>query len=306
MDPVVYRGRFAPSPTGPLHMGSVFTALAGFLQARAQNGQWLLRIDDLDSVRTLPGAGDSILETLDTLGLQWDETVTYQSDHLALYREALDRLNNEGLLYPCTCSRKSLSDAQNERQNSTAVVETNSRLYPGFCAQRKQNPSSPHALRVKARETVCFVDRLQGLRSYSLPEITGDFILRRRDGIFAYHLATVMDDQHAQITETLRGMDLLDATACQIHLKNLLGIPIGTYCHIPSLVDAAGIKYSKQTGAPAVDGQKPAPVLIKLLMLLQQNPPPELSTASAPEILQWAVAHWDIEKLRDIAVIRYP
>jgi glutamyl-Q tRNA(Asp) synthetase len=302
----VYRGRFAPSPSGPLHIGSVCTALAGYLQARAQNGQWLLRIDDLDGVRTLPGAGDSIIETLDTLGLHWDGAITYQSDHLALYQKALDRLDSKGLLYPCTCSRKSLSDALNLCQNSIAALETGPRPYPGFCAQHKQNPNAPHALRVKARETIGFVDGLQGQCSYSLPETTGDFILQRKDGIFAYHLATVIDDQHAQITETLRGIDLLDATACQIHLKNLLDIPIGAYLHIPVLVDPQGIKYSKQTGAPAVDLKNPPLLMWQLLGLLKQNPPLELAEASVEEILEWGVVHWDTDRLRGIVAVQYP
>jgi glutamyl-Q tRNA(Asp) synthetase len=263
-----------------------------------------LRIDDLDTPRIFPGATGDILKTLDTLGLHWDAAVTCQSDSLELYREALYKLEGEGLLYPCTCSRKSLDDAQNVRRDNAATLETSARPYPGFCAERKQNPALPHALRVKARETVSFVDKLQGARSYSLPETTGDFILRRKDGIIAYHLATVVDDYHAQITETLRGIDLLEATACQIHLKNLLSIPTGVYLHIPVLVDARGMKYSKQTGAPAVNVKNPEQLLVKLLALLQQNPPPELSGAPVTEILQWGIAHWNVDKLRDIAAIR--
>ncbi|WNV04889.1 tRNA glutamyl-Q(34) synthetase GluQRS [Candidatus Methylospira mobilis] len=284
----------------------MFTALAGFLQARSQNGLWLLRIDDLDAPRTFPGAADGILQTLDALGLQWDGAVAYQSKHLPLYREALDLLDSKGLLYPCTCSRKSLGEAQPVRQENSSAPETGPRPYPGFCALRKQNPDLPHALRVKARDTISFIDHLQGPLSYSLPDTTGDFILRRKDGIIAYHLATVIDDYHAQITETLRGIDLLDSTACQIHLKNLLGMPVGDYLHIPVLVDAQGVKYSKQTGATAVDSGNPAQLLLQLLALLKQNPPLELSDASAMEILRWGVAHWDIDQLRNIAAIRYP
>lgn len=283
----------------------MFTALAGFLQARSQNGLWLLRIDDLDTQRILPGAADGILRTLDALGLQWDGAVAYQSDHLPLYRDALDLLDSKGLLYSCTCSRKSLSEAQAVRRENSSTPETGSRPYPGFCAQRKPPSDVPHAIRVKARASISFADRLQGPRNYSLPDTTGDFILRRKDGIIAYHLATVIDDYHAQITETLRGMDLLDSTACQIHLKNLLGIPTGHYLHIPVLVDAQGVKYSKQTGATAVDTGNPARLFLQLLELLKQSPPLELSDASAMEILQWGVAHWDINRLRDSAAIRY-
>lgn len=285
-----YRGRFAPSPTGPLHIGSVFTALTGFLQARANNGAWLLRIDDLDSYRTVPGAADGILATLEQLGLHWDAAVTYQSDNLELYREALNTLERAGHTYRCTCSRRTLR----QTENAPNQVQP----YPGYCEKLNPDPTHPHAVRVKARATIDFTDRLQGLRSYTLPITTGDFILRRRDGIIAYHLATVIDDHQAQITETLRGMDLLDATACQIHLKNLLAIPDSDYLHIPILVDSQGNKYSKQTGAQAVDTTNPVELLLKLLYLLRQNPPAELSVASVEEILTWAIQCWDISKLK--------
>lgn len=279
-----YRGRFAPSPTGPLHLGSLYTALAGFLQARQQQGQWLVRIDDIDTPRCVPGAADRILRTLERFGLHWDAEIHYQSRQLESYQQALQTLEEQGRLYPCVCSRKSL--------------ESSGPVYSGRCRGRRLDLTQAHALRVEVHHhPIEFKDRIQGCYRQNLASSFGDFIVRRRDGFYAYQLAVVVDDHQAGVTEVLRGADLLDNTPRQIHLQRLLGYPSPAYAHIPILVDSRGHKLSKQTGAPPVDGTDPGLVLHTLLKLLGQAPPKEIERAPVEEILGWAISHWSIEKI---------
>ncbi len=279
-----YLGRFAPSPTGPLHFGSLFTALAGYLEARSRGGQWHLRIEDLDTPRCAPGAADAILRTLERFGLHWDGEVVYQSRRREIYEAAIAKLRRDGRLYPCRCSRKDLEPA--------------GPVYPGHCRRRSVDPSRPHALRIRIDPTpIAFHDRLQGRQVWRLTEQCGDFVVRRRDGIHAYQLAVVIDDAELGVTEVLRGSDLLDSTARQIHLQRCLDLATPSYCHIPVLVDGSGHKLSKQTGAPAVDGRDPGPVLFTLLRWLRQDPPAELRQAPAGTVLEWAVGHWRLERL---------
>lgn len=289
-----YRGRFAPSPTGPLHLGSLYTALAGFLQARKRGGQWLLRIDDLDPYRSLPGTCDRIQSALEACGLHWDGAIVHQARRAEPYRSALDRLRASGLLYPCLCSRRDLSQGS-----------TTSSSYPGFCRGREFSPDlAPHAIRIAtAGIRISFRDRLQGPCTQNLETEAGDFVLFRRDRVYAYHLATVVDDAEQGITEVLRGQDLLDSTPRQIFLQQRLGLPTPEYAHIPILVDGHGRKLSKQTFAPEASTRKPGPLLFHLLCLLNQFPPRELATAPAAEILSWAIPHWDISRLRGIAQV---
>ena len=293
----VYRGRFAPSPTGPLHLGSLYTALAGYLQAKARGGQWLLRIDDLDPHRTVSNSADRIRYTLEALGLHWDGPVLYQSQRTEHYRAALAELRSAGWVYPCTCSRKELALASGE--NSLSPV------YPGFCRSRREpTPHEPHALRIiTAGIRISFLDRLQGTVTQDLATEIGDFILFRRDHVYAYHLATVIDDAEQNITEVVRGLDLLDSTPRQIHLQQRLGLPTPGYAHIPILVDDGGRKLSKQTLAPEAEIRHPGAVLYRLLSLLKQNPPADLASASAAEALGWALGHWDIARLRGMSRI---
>lgn len=280
-----YRGRFAPSPTGPLHIGSLYTALASYLQAKAMDGTWLLRIDDIDPPRTVPGSADKIRRTLEALGLCWDGPALCQSQRGEAYRAALARLEADGLIYPCTCSRKDLDGHA---------------VYPGFC--RSRAPGSvreSHALRiVTAGVRIAFEDRVRGRVEQNLETEVGDFILYRRDRVFAYHLATVLDDAEQGITDVLRGLDLLDSTPRQIYLQQRLGLPEPTYAHIPILVDSQGQKLSKQTFAPEAETRDPGGVLFRLLNLLNQDPPAELTTAPAPALLAWAVEHWDLARLQ--------
>lgn len=286
-------GRFAPSPTGALHLGSLCTALASFLDARSQNGFWYLRIDDLDTARNVQGAADDILKTLDTLGLHWDGEVFYQTRHLSVYRQIIDDLLKQQLVYPCSCSRKDL------------IIDGNGVLfYPGTCRNHPVHSNTEHALRVKTDDRVLlFEDELQGSISQCLLERGGDFIVRRKDQIIAYQFAVVVDDWLQKITRVVRGADLLLETPKQIYLQQLLNFSSPKYQHVAVLTDSSGNKLSKQTLAPAVDVDKPQHVIFKLLTLMRQNPSVELLDLTVTELLDWAISHWNPHSLKSIASI---
>lgn len=287
LDKQPYIGRFAPSPTGPLHFGSLYTALASFLQARSQQGLWLLRIDDLDTPRNRKGSADSILKTLDSFGLHWDDSVVYQSQYLDVYHEILDNLVKDKLIYPCTCSRKTL----------TAI-------YSGVCRDKRTLPKSPYSQRIKTDNCfIAFKDELQGLISHNLSEQHGDFILKRKDQIIAYQFAVVIDDDRQCINHVVRGYDLLDSTPRQIYLQQVLGLVTPDYMHVPVIMDEQGNKLSKQTLATAVDVKKPDAVIFELLTLLKQNPPSELQHAPSTELLRWAIEHWNPALLKNCRAI---
>jgi glutamyl-Q tRNA(Asp) synthetase len=287
LDKLPYIGRFAPSPTGPLHLGSIYTALASFLQARSQQGLWLLRIDDLDTPRNIKGSADSILKTLDAFGLHWDNSVVYQSQTLDVYHEILDQLVKHKLIYPCTCSRRTL----------TAI-------YSGVCRDKQTLPNSPYSLRIKTdNRIISFKDELQGFISHNLAEQHGDFILKRKDQVIAYQFAVVIDDDKQGINHVVRGVDLLDSTPRQIYLQQILGLVTPDYMHIPVIIDEQGYKLSKQTRATAVDLKKPHAVIFELLALLKQNPPSELQHAPSTELLNWAVEHWNPAMLINLRAI---
>ncbi len=242
----------------------------------------------------MPGAAASILRTLERFGLHWDGSVLYQSQRSEAYRHALDLLDEKGLLYSCICTRKALRrSAETSAQRSAA--------YPGHCRDKKINRQLPHALRIKTTaRLICVDDQLQGRIEQNLAEEPGDFIVRRRDQVFAYQLAVVIDDHKQNITEVLRGSDLLDSTPRQVYLQQCLDLPTPDYLHVSVLVDRRGDKLSKQTHAPAVDEKKPAEVFFYLLSRLNQSPPVELKRAAPSELLEWAVAHWDISRLRPV------
>jgi glutamyl-Q tRNA(Asp) synthetase len=296
-DKQTYIGRFAPSPTGPLHLGSLYTALAGFLDARSHQGKWLLRIDDLDKPRNVEGAADSILKTLEIFGLAWDDSVAYQSQSLDVYNGILDRLTAKQLSYPCVCSRKTLAAVHAEASLSD--------VYPGLCRDRMISPDVPYALRIKTDTgIISFRDRLQGLVSDNLAEQHGDFVIKRKDGIIAYQFAVVIDDHLQQVNQVVRGVDLLESTPKQIYLQQILGLATPEYMHVPIIVDRQGYKLSKQTLATAVDIKNPQSVIFELLVLLQQNPLHELAKASLTELLAWAIAHWNPASLKNLRAIR--
>ncbi|OUS10017.1 tRNA glutamyl-Q(34) synthetase GluQRS [Gammaproteobacteria bacterium 53_120_T64] len=284
-----YIGRFAPSPTGPLHKGSLLAALASFLDARANDGQWLLRIEDLDPPREVPGAADRILRQLDQHGLHWDGPVLYQSSRLPAYQDALQQLSHRGLLYACDCNRTRL--------------RTLGGCYDGSCRSNKintaaANPSQSHAVRVQLPNpcSISLDDLIQGSLQFDLNK-SGDFILWRRDQLPAYQLACSLDDAYQGISHVIRGSDLLDSTPRQMHLLQCLGIKIPQYAHIPVLSNAQGEKLSKQNHAPALNLHKAQANLLDCLELLGFSGPPELSKASIPQVLTWAIEHWQLNKI---------
>ena len=256
-----YRGRFAPSPTGPLHFGSLVTAAASYLDARVAGGSWIVRMEDLDRERVQPGAADGILATLERFGFEWSGPVLWQSRRSQEYQEALERLKAGGLVYPCGCTRKEVGGPR----------------YPGICARGLPPGKAARAWRVRTTAAaVEFVDRLQGPQSQRLGEVSGDFVVLRADGLFAYHLAVVVDDGAQGITDVVRGADLLDETQRQIHLQQLLGVATPRYLHVPVATDAHGAKLSKQTRAPALDPLRASEQISAALRFLGQQPPLEL------------------------------
>lgn len=276
-----YAGRYAPSPTGPLHFGSLVAALASWLDCRQAGGRWLLRMEDLDSARVRPGAADTILRQLEAFGLHWDGEVVFQSRRAALYEEAFRKLR--GHVYPCTCSRRELEDS--------ALAIDGARVYPGTCrAGAAVNGRAP-AQRVRTGgEPVRFSDRLQGEQSQVLERDVGDFVLRRADGVFSYQLAVVVDDAAQGVTDVVRGADLLLSTARQIWLQRLLGVPTPRYLHVPVAVNAGGEKLSKQTRAPDAR-REDIPAALRFLGL---HPPADAAPA---ELLAWALGAWGVERV---------
>jgi len=261
-----YRGRFAPSPTGPLHFGSLVAAVGSYLQARTHGGQWFVRIEDLDPPREVPGAADDILRTLEAFGFEWDGEVMYQSRRQAAYEAALEKLRRAGALYACGCTRREIADS--------SVHGIEGPVYPGTCRAGLAPGKSARAWRVRVDGAVIeFDDLLQGKQHCPLATDIGDFVVKRPNGLFAYQLAVVVDDAEQGITEVVRGADLLHSTARQIHLQYLLGLPTPRYLHLPVVLNEQGEKLSKQTFATPIDSANPLPVLRQTLKLLGQTPP---------------------------------
>jgi len=288
-----YRGRFAPSPTGPLHMGSLVAATASYLQARANHGVWLLRIEDIDPPREIAGAAERIIDSLEAHGFHWHGPVRWQSANFAEYHAAAEQLFADGFAYRCTCSRKDV------RLSALALGPTG-HIYPGTCRHRRHRARSqqPTALRLRTENSFLqFDDVLQGLISGDVNETIGDFVIRRNDGLIAYSLAVVVDDARQGITEIVRGCDLLDFTVAQIKLQQVLELPTPVYMHVPVVINERGQKLGKRTGAHAIDDQRPAANLRTALRILNQNPPADLTNAGTDAIWTWATEHWQPEKL---------
>lgn len=285
MQPSTVRGRFAPSPTGPLHFGSLIAAVASYLDARSQQGNWLVRIEDLDLPRQMPGAADIILRTLEAYGFEWDGEVLYQSQRDRYYQDALHVLSARGLLYPCSCSRKEIADS--------ATHGIDGLVYPGTCRDGLAPGKQARAWRIKVDEQpVFFHDAVQGEICQILARDIGDFVLKRADGLFAYQLAVVVDDHLQGITHIVRGADLLDSTPRQIFLQQALGYTTPHYLHVPVAANAAGEKFSKQTLAQPLDSRHRSEDLWQVLAFLGQSPPSELQQSSHTDIWQWAMQHW--------------
>ena len=286
----LYRGRFAPSPTGPLHFGSLLAALGSFLEARAQGGEWLLRMEDVDAPRCSLAAADSILRTLEAFGFAWDGEVVWQSRRAAAYAAALEKLQQAGRVFPCACTRKELADS--------TLAADGAALYPGTCRKGLPAGKPARAWRVRVDAArIAFDDAVQGHIESDLAREAGDFILLRADGLFAYQLAVVVDDAVAGITQVVRGTDLLLSTPRQIFLQQCLGLSTPAYAHLPVAVNAAGEKLSKQTQAPPLDEHRPGPALWAALHCLGQAPPPELRAAGGAELWRWARANWQLRRV---------
>jgi len=268
----MYVGRFAPSPTGALHFGSLVAALASWLDARSARGRWLVRIEDLDAPRAQRGAPEEIVGTLEELGLTWDGPVFYQSRRSALYRQALEKLWNQ--TYWCGCTRREIADS------SLGLAADGAQIYPGTCRNGIAPGKAPRALRIRTtNEAITFADRVQGPQQQILERDVGDFVLYRADEQFAYQLAVVVDDAEQDVTDVVRGADLLDSTPRQIYLQRLLGYPQPRYLHVPAAVNAAGEKLSKQTGAAAIDVSRRGHELRRALAFLGQPQTDDLTAA---------------------------
>lgn len=296
-EPVRYVGRFAPSPTGPLHFGSLVAAVASYLQARVNDGLWLLRIEDIDPPREQPGASKEIIDALERYGFEWDGDVIFQSENSEAHEAALASLIDRNLAYRCQCSRRDLAEAA---RGALGVI------YPGTC--RNGCDSDDAAIRLLTNDLeIAFDDLLQGRITQHLESESGDFIIRRRDGLIAYHLAVVVDDKIQGVTEIVRGIDLMDSTPRQIWLQQLLGYPTPTYAHIPVITHADGDKLSKLTGAPGLSMHDVEKTLIEALNALHQQPPADLAQSTPEEIWSWAVKNWQLGKISGLkAIIKTP
>jgi glutamyl-Q tRNA(Asp) synthetase len=290
MAPQGYRGRFAPTPSGPLHFGSLVAAMASYLDARSHDGAWLVRMEDVDPPREMPGSADRILRTLEALGFQWEGPVMYQSQRGEAYRAALSELHRLGLIYRCACSRKTLSEGARRGVDGP--------VYPGTCRdQAVANGSAALRLRVPEGRIV-FDDAVQGRVACDPVQECGDFVLQRADGVYAYQLAVVVDDADQAITHIVRGADLLTSSPRQIVLQQALSLPSIRYAHLPVVLDEHGDKLSKQTLAAPVDDERPLAALKASACFLGLTPPADL--VNPDEFWRWAIAGWPSRIVRPV------
>jgi len=283
-----YRGRFAPSPTGPLHFGSLLAAVASYLQARSQSGAWLLRIDDIDPPREISGAADDIIATLDSHGFEWDEPILWQSRRLDYYRSRTNSLLADDLAFRCTCSRQDVRASGNHGRSGP--------IYPGNCRNKQLTSIDAPAAAIRARAGgghVRFEDAARGAQERLAQRDYGDFIVQRRDGLPAYNMASVADDAAQGITEVVRGVDLLESTAIQIRLQQMLNYPTPAYMHLPLALNSAGQKLSKQNSALSVSTLDRSYNILNCLSFLEQNPPAELKGAGLAKVWDWGIQNWD-------------
>ena len=285
----LYRGRFAPSPTGPLHQGSLLAAVASWLDARARGGTWLIRMEDLDGPRVVPGAARDILATLAGFGLLPDEPVLYQSGRMAAYQAALESLAARGLAYRCQCSRSQIHGPYDGRCRDLGITR----------------PDSAWRLRLDPDAVLDFEDRIQGHVQFGAASL-GDPVLVRRDGLAAYQLAVVVDDAFQGITDVVRGADLLESTAWQIALARALDLPVPSFAHVPLLTEPDGTKLAKSRRSLSIAGLAPAPVLLATLEILGLHPPEPLKAATVSDILHWAVQHWSPQVVAAVRAVRLP
>ena len=275
-----YTGRFAPSPTGPLHFGSLTAALASYLDARAAAGNWLVRIEDIDPPREQPGASTLILKALEAYGLHWDSEVLYQHSRLDAYQTALSALQKMEMAYPCICTRKQLASYLPS--------------YPGFCRSRTDTANQPYGIRFNGQDqALSFDDRIQGRTTFSLKEL-GDFVIFRKDGLFAYQLAVTVDDEYQGITDIVRGIDLIDSTPRQMALQRTLGYSTPRYAHLPVITNESGDKLSKQNKADALPLDNPQPTLLLAMKALGLPIDHTVQNATLEDMLIWAQNQWSL------------
>ncbi|MDY6946750.1 MAG: tRNA glutamyl-Q(34) synthetase GluQRS [Pseudomonadota bacterium] len=296
--PSIYRGRFAPSPTGPLHFGSLVAAVGSYLCARQAGGEWLLRIEDLDTPREVPGSADLIIRSLDALGFEWTGSILRQSSRREAYEAATQHLLNAGQAFHCSCTRSELQAAQSSVQR---LLDTDELRYPGGCRNGPQAPERKTAVRLFVpRGETAVSDLLQGRFTVDVSAEVGDFVIRRRDGLHAYQLAVVIDDAFQGISAVVRGADLLHSTSRQVILQRMLDLPSPMYAHLPVATDMNGIKLSKSAGAAAIDIARPTYELWRTLEFLQQAPPLELRRAGSATLWEWAIKHWQLERVNGL------
>lgn len=287
-----YCGRFAPSPTGALHFGSLVAALGSYLDAKASSGRWLVRIEDIDVPRCMPGAADGIIRTLELHGFEWDGPIIRQSDgsSQARYQEALDQLTFRGLTYPCGCSRKEIADS------SLQGIE--GPVYPGTCRHGLAVGKTPRSVRIRTTSRPTgFYDAIQGMVEQRLETDVGDFVLKRADGLFSYQLAAVIDDAFQGVTDIIRGIDLLASTPRQIYLQQCLDLPALRYAHLPLAVNQYGQKLSKQNLARPLAQDGCSASLHRALTFLGQNPPLDGERWKTSELMRWAIVNWQLSQV---------
>jgi glutamyl-Q tRNA(Asp) synthetase len=290
-----YRGRFAPSPTGPLHFGSIVAAVASYLEARVRGGEWLVRIEDLDPPRVVPGSADQILRTLDACGMEWTGEIVYQSTRSDAYHAALHELRQHGKLYACACSRREIADS--------GVTGIEGYVYPGTCRAGLPAGRAARTWRVDTRDSVvAFDDAIQGRIEQNLARDIGDFVLYRADHVYAYQLAVAIDDAEQGITDVVRGADLLDSTPRQIYLQRLLALPTPRYAHVPVAVNERGEKLSKQTHARAIGTRDVSSAIVRALRFLGQDAPESLESARVQDIWTWTEENW---RLTSVPRVRF-
>ena len=285
-----YRGRFAPTPSGALHFGSIVTALGSYLDAKSNNGKWFIRIDDVDQSRNKLDANKIILEQLEQLGLIWDGPIVYQSRNIDLYDAALKKLKELNCTFPCVCTRQ----------------EVKNQIYPGTCRNKNNISNQKHSIRIKTENTqISIIDRLQGYYAQTIDSEVGDFVIRRSDGYFAYHLATAVDDNEQKITDIVRGFDLLDSTPRQVFLQNKLKYNAAKYLHLPIAIDSTGRKISKADNEITPIISRPKMILVNALRFLGHNPSNEIENSDIKTILDWSVENWNVDLLPKKGKINY-
>jgi len=305
-DKAIYRGRFAPSPSGPLHFGSLLAATASYLQAKQQQGQWWLRIEDIDPPREVEGASQHIIHTLKLYGFNWDQ-LSYQSHRLKHYQSYLEQLQQDQHAYPCGCSRKEIQQLNQQHTGTNNIYsDIYHGIYPGTCRDGLKGKIA-RSVRIKINTpTLTIDDAVQGIATLDMPRTVGDFVIKRADNLFSYHLAVAIDDSIQGMTQIVRGYDLYKSSFCQQYIRRALGLKSPSYAHIPIAVTPSGAKLSKQSAAQDISTQSPSTVLWQALQTLGQQPPKPLKSQNLEKLWQWSFTNWDLNKVPKARTIVSP